>query len=201
MSAPTSGKRAAGGKGAPRAAPEPARSAARDGAGATRRGRRRTAPVDIRRGRTAPIPIRFTAASPTTPAISATSTSGRPSSRTRRTRTSNDCRCRAATSFSTAVSTRSPIANVDVPPGNTPQTTDFSSNTALEPRQAWTLTPDIWVQLLWEKLRVEVEAATIQGQIGYMTGVNQNANNAISIGSTALPHRASIARSRPRRQS
>ena len=70
---------------------------------------------------------------------------------------------------------------VDVPPGQTPQTTDFSSNTALEPRQAWTLTPDLWVQLLWEKLRVEVEAATIQGQIGYMTGVNQNANNAISV--------------------
>jgi uncharacterized protein (TIGR04551 family) len=70
---------------------------------------------------------------------------------------------------------------VDVPPGSTPQTTDFTSNTALEPRQAWALTPDLWVQLLWEKLRVEVEAATIQGQIGYLTGVNQNANNPIGI--------------------
>jgi uncharacterized protein (TIGR04551 family) len=70
---------------------------------------------------------------------------------------------------------------VDVPPGSTPQTTDFSSQTALEPRQAWTLTPDLWVQLLWQKLRVEAEAATIQGRIGYMTGVNQNANNPISI--------------------
>jgi uncharacterized protein (TIGR04551 family) len=70
---------------------------------------------------------------------------------------------------------------LDVVPGQTPQTTDFTSTTALEARQAWSLTPDLWVQLLWQKLRIEAEAATIQGQIGYMTGVNQNANNPIAI--------------------
>ena len=70
---------------------------------------------------------------------------------------------------------------LDVVPGQTPQTTDFASTGALEARQAWTLTPDLWVQLLWQKLRIEAEAATIQGQIGYLTGVNQNANNPISI--------------------
>jgi uncharacterized protein (TIGR04551 family) len=58
---------------------------------------------------------------------------------------------------------------LDVVAGQTPQTTDFSQgNTGLEPRQAWVLTPDIWVQLLWQKLRFEAEAATVQGQIGYI---------------------------------
>jgi uncharacterized protein (TIGR04551 family) len=71
---------------------------------------------------------------------------------------------------------------LDVPPGQTPQTSDFSGATSpLEPRQAWMLTPDVWVQLLWQKLRIEAEAATIQGQIGYLTGVNVDANNPLSI--------------------
>lgn len=58
---------------------------------------------------------------------------------------------------------------LDVFAGQTPQTTDFSTGTGgLEPRQAWMLTPDLWVQLLWQKLRFEAEAATVQGQIGYI---------------------------------
>jgi uncharacterized protein (TIGR04551 family) len=70
---------------------------------------------------------------------------------------------------------------VDVASGATPQTTDFTQTTALEPRQAWTLTPDLWVQLLWQKLRIEAEAATIQGRIGYLQGVSPNANNPVSV--------------------
>ncbi len=70
---------------------------------------------------------------------------------------------------------------IDVTPSETPQTTDFSVTTALEPRQSWTLTPDLWVQLLWQKLRIEAEAATIQGQIGYLTGVNTNVNSPVRV--------------------
>ncbi|MBV9945895.1 MAG: TIGR04551 family protein, partial [Myxococcales bacterium] len=81
---------------------------------------------------------------------------------------------------------------IDVPQGQTPQTSDFSqssSQPALEPRQAWQLVPDLWVQVLWRKLRVEAEAATIQGQIGFLgqgtasSGAlsTNNVNNAIQI--------------------
>jgi uncharacterized protein (TIGR04551 family) len=70
---------------------------------------------------------------------------------------------------------------LDVTPGQTPQTTDYAATAVLEPRQAWMLTPDLWVQLLWQKLRIEAEAATIQGQIGYLTKVSQDANNPIHI--------------------
>jgi uncharacterized protein (TIGR04551 family) len=71
---------------------------------------------------------------------------------------------------------------IDVTPTETPQTADFSPNSLpLEPRQAWTLTPDLWVQLLWQKLRIEAEAATIQGQIGYLTNVSGNANNPVRV--------------------
>jgi uncharacterized protein (TIGR04551 family) len=80
--------------------------------------------------------------------------------------------------------------SLDVVPGQTPQTTDFTAGAgALEPRQAWMLTPDLWVQLLWQKLRFEAEAATVQGQIGYIgPGVGpgagfttQDVNNPVSI--------------------
>ncbi|MDP9149439.1 MAG: TIGR04551 family protein [Myxococcota bacterium] len=73
---------------------------------------------------------------------------------------------------------------LDVAPAQTPSTTDFSSSSntnALEARQAWTLVPDIWVQALWQKLRVEAELATVQGQIGYLTGVNQDVTNPIGV--------------------
>ena len=72
---------------------------------------------------------------------------------------------------------------IDVVPGQTPQTTDFSNaaTSPLEPRQAWALTPDAWLQILWQKLRIEAEFATIQGQIGFMTGVAHDANNPVKI--------------------
>jgi uncharacterized protein (TIGR04551 family) len=71
---------------------------------------------------------------------------------------------------------------IDVPPGQTSLTTDFSSaNTPLEPRQAWAFTPDVWLQILWQKLRLEAEFATIQGHIGFMTGVAPDANNPVKI--------------------
>jgi uncharacterized protein (TIGR04551 family) len=58
---------------------------------------------------------------------------------------------------------------LDVLAGQTPYTFDSTgttTNNGLEPRQAWALTPDLWVQALWRKFRFEAEAATINGQIG-----------------------------------
>jgi uncharacterized protein (TIGR04551 family) len=73
--------------------------------------------------------------------------------------------------------------NIDLSPGQTPWTTDYSTanNYGLEPRQAWAIIPDLWVQALWRKLRFEAEAVTIQGQIGYLTGLNEDNNNPASI--------------------
>ncbi len=50
----------------------------------------------------------------------------------------------------------------------TPQTLDTTSgaNNGLEARRAWTVTPDLWLQILWRKLRVEAEAASTWGEIG-----------------------------------
>jgi uncharacterized protein (TIGR04551 family) len=63
---------------------------------------------------------------------------------------------------------------LDVASGTTPYTLDTTStNNGLEPRRAWALTPDLWVQMLWRKFRFEAEAATINGQIGYST-LSQN---------------------------
>jgi uncharacterized protein (TIGR04551 family) len=67
---------------------------------------------------------------------------------------------------------------------NTPWTADYTGgtqNNGLEPRQAWALIPDAWVQLLWRKFRFEAEAVTMQGQIGYLTGLNTNVNNPVAI--------------------
>jgi uncharacterized protein (TIGR04551 family) len=67
---------------------------------------------------------------------------------------------------------------------NTPQTTDSSVssiNNGLEARQAWSITPDVWVQALWRKLRFEAEAVTVQGQIGYLPTLNQNINTPLSV--------------------
>jgi uncharacterized protein (TIGR04551 family) len=61
---------------------------------------------------------------------------------------------------------------LDVQTGQTPYTDDYMSNTAtngLEPRRAWALTPDLWVQLLWRKFRFEAEAAAIDGDLGSST--------------------------------
>jgi uncharacterized protein (TIGR04551 family) len=72
---------------------------------------------------------------------------------------------------------------VDLVPGQTPWSTPYgtAANNGLEPRQAWAIIPDAWVQALWRKLRFEAEAVTIQGQIGYLTGLNENVNNAVPV--------------------
>jgi uncharacterized protein (TIGR04551 family) len=67
-------------------------------------------------------------------------------------------------------------------PGETPYTTDYSNPPyGLEPRQAWAVIPDVWLQALWKKFRFEAEAVTIQGQIGYLTGLNENVNTPVNI--------------------
>jgi len=67
----------------------------------------------------------------------------------------------------------------------TPQSIDTTSNgnNGLEARQAWALTPDLWVQALWGKLRFEAEGAAVLGEIGSLQGVGINAtpNNTADI--------------------
>jgi uncharacterized protein (TIGR04551 family) len=59
----------------------------------------------------------------------------------------------------------------------TPQSLDVAlPNNGLESRQAWSLTPDLWLQTLWRKFRFEAEAVMILGAIG---GI-QNANGGLS---------------------
>jgi uncharacterized protein (TIGR04551 family) len=59
---------------------------------------------------------------------------------------------------------------LDIIDGTTPYTVDSAalsaSTNGLQSRKAWVLTPDLWVQLLWGKLRFELEAATMNGNIG-----------------------------------
>jgi len=67
---------------------------------------------------------------------------------------------------------------------STPETLNTSTNATsadFEPRQAWAVTPDLWVQLLWRKLRVEAEAAMIWGEIGYLPGLQATPANPIDI--------------------
>jgi uncharacterized protein (TIGR04551 family) len=70
---------------------------------------------------------------------------------------------------------------IDVAAGTTPQTLDASSSSGLEARQAWALTPDVWVQALWKKLRVEAEFAMIYGEIGNIPGLNSDVGNPVDI--------------------
>jgi uncharacterized protein (TIGR04551 family) len=70
--------------------------------------------------------------------------------------------------------------DLDVQPPQTPLTinpTVSGSNDGLESRQAWTITPDLWLQTMWRKFRFEAEAVAIIGAIG---GVQ-------STGLTAVP--------------
>jgi uncharacterized protein (TIGR04551 family) len=54
----------------------------------------------------------------------------------------------------------------------TPQSLDTSiASNGLETRQAWALTPDLWVQALWRKLRFEAEGAMVYGQIGQLASI------------------------------
>ena len=55
----------------------------------------------------------------------------------------------------------------------TPQSLDVAlPNNGLESRQAWALTPDVWLQTLWRKFRFEAEAVAILGAIGGIQNVN-----------------------------
>jgi uncharacterized protein (TIGR04551 family) len=75
--------------------------------------------------------------------------------------------------------------DLDVAAGTTPQTIDYTSTTAnangLEVRRAWAVTPDLWVQILWDKLRIEAEAAMIWGEIGNLPGLNADVGNPVDI--------------------
>lgn len=59
--------------------------------------------------------------------------------------------------------------DLDYPVGTTPLTSATSSgttaNAGLERRAAWMVTPDVWMQFLWRKLRVEAELAANFGSI------------------------------------
>jgi uncharacterized protein (TIGR04551 family) len=62
----------------------------------------------------------------------------------------------------------------------------------LESRQAWAVTPDLWVQALWRKLRVEAEAAMIYGAIGNIQspGLAANPNDTADIRQWAVATQA-----------
>lgn len=65
---------------------------------------------------------------------------------------------------------------LDVKDPGTPLTVSQSaaagdlSNTSLVRRNAWALIPDLWVQILYKKFRLEAEGAAILGEIGAIPG-------------------------------
>jgi uncharacterized protein (TIGR04551 family) len=62
---------------------------------------------------------------------------------------------------------------LDTAPGTDNQN---ATSPSLISRKAWMLTPDLWVQALWKKLRFEAEFATMNGEIGslpYSTNVTE----------------------------
>jgi uncharacterized protein (TIGR04551 family) len=63
---------------------------------------------------------------------------------------------------------------IDYPVGTTPLTAATSAaaapNAGLERRDGWLLTPDVWMQILWRKLRIEAEVAANLGAIGTPPG-------------------------------
>ena len=64
---------------------------------------------------------------------------------------------------------------IDVASNQTPITVDTSTtsaNNGMEARRFWSFTPDLWLQFLWNKLRIEAELATIWGSIGYSPASN-----------------------------
>jgi len=70
---------------------------------------------------------------------------------------------------------------IDVAQGTTPQTIDPTvTGGELEPRRAWSLTPDLWLQVLWNKFRFEAEAAMIWGEIGWLPE-NQDIGHPVDI--------------------
>jgi uncharacterized protein (TIGR04551 family) len=66
---------------------------------------------------------------------------------------------------------------LDVAPGTT---NEGATSASLISRKAWALTPDLWVQALWKKLRFEAELATINGEIGSST-LSSNVNEPTGI--------------------
>ena len=67
---------------------------------------------------------------------------------------------------------------IDVQAGETPMTSDTTGttpNNGFERRGAEAFIPDVWVQFLWNKLRIEAEAASIWGSIE-----NSPARNSVS---------------------
>jgi uncharacterized protein (TIGR04551 family) len=72
---------------------------------------------------------------------------------------------------------------LDVQAGQNPLTfdsTNDATNRDLERRGAKALIPDLWVQAMWKKLRVEAELATIYGEIA-QTPQNANISNPVKI--------------------
>jgi uncharacterized protein (TIGR04551 family) len=69
---------------------------------------------------------------------------------------------------------QTPLTINPIPPG---------TNDGLESRQAWSITPDLWLQTMWRKLRVEAEAVTILGAIGsiHSTGLSAVPNSTVNI--------------------
>ncbi len=58
-------------------------------------------------------------------------------------------------------------ANPNMTLPQTPQSLNTNlPNNGLESRQAWSITPDLWLQTMWRKLRIEAEAVMIAGAIG-----------------------------------
>jgi uncharacterized protein (TIGR04551 family) len=73
---------------------------------------------------------------------------------------------------------------LDVKPGGTPytdvDTTSSVTNNNLERRGAYAFVPDLWLQILYKKLRFEMELATIQGKIEN-SPVSANINDPVKI--------------------
>jgi uncharacterized protein (TIGR04551 family) len=70
-------------------------------------------------------------------------------------------------------STLGGAATSTTPLTNNPTT----ANNGLEARHAWSFTPDLWLQILWNKLRIEAEGALIWGEIGDLLPLNASAGN------------------------
>jgi uncharacterized protein (TIGR04551 family) len=79
---------------------------------------------------------------------------------------------------------RSQYLDVAANDGAIPLTVDptIANTGGLEGRRAWAFTPDLWVQLLWQKLRIEAEGAMIYGELGQLGGLgNISSNYAVDI--------------------
>jgi uncharacterized protein (TIGR04551 family) len=75
----------------------------------------------------------------------------------------------------------------------TPQSLDTNlMNNGLESRQAWAIIPDLWLQVMWRKLRVEAEALTVQGAIGgaNVTGLIATPDSTVNIRQWAVATQA-----------